>query len=96
MTMYSVYILFSENLQKHYIGYSSDYQSRIVYHNDSARNQIWTKRGIPWKLFHLIGGLTEPQAIATEKHIKKMKSKKYIQNLWAYPEMNEKLKARFG
>ena len=35
------------------------------------------------------------QAQKVERHIKKMKSKTYINNLFKYPEMREKLLKRF-
>ena len=93
--MFSVYILYSEKLSKFYIGYSSDVASRLSYHN-SEGNTIWTKRGIPWELIFEINVLSEAQAIGIEKHIKKMKSRKYIENLRRYPEMVDKLKHRYG
>jgi len=94
--MYSVYILYSTSLDKHYIGYSNNVVSRLAYHNDVNRNAIWTKRGIPWELYFRIDGLSEKQAIMLERHIKKMKSRKYISNLKKYPELVEKVKNKFG
>ena len=35
------------------------------------------------------------QSMKMEKHVKKMKSRKYIQNLKAYPEIFKKLKLKF-
>ncbi len=91
MNDFFVYIIFSEKLNKLYIGYSSDTDERLAYHNESERNKIWTKRGIPWKKFLTIKCDSEKQAINIERHIKKMKSKKYIENLAKYPEMVDKL-----
>lgn len=92
--MFSVYILYSEKLDKFYIGYSANVESRLSYHN-SLKNLNWTKRGQPWQLFFTIDELSEKQATRIEKHLKRMKSKKYINNLCTYPEITEKLKLRF-
>ncbi|WP_221418107.1 GIY-YIG nuclease family protein, partial [Fulvivirga kasyanovii] len=92
--MYSVYILYSEKLSKFYIGYSSNVLSRQDYHNSEA-NVIWTSKGKPWQAYFVISDLSESQAIRIEKHIKKMKSRKYIENLKKYPEIVEKLRARY-
>ena len=93
--MYSVYVLYSLGLTKYYIGYSSQVSNRLNYHNDLDKNVIWTKRGIPWTLFLEINELSEPQAIKIESHLKKMKSKRYLENLKRYPEMVAKLKERY-
>jgi len=50
-------------------------------------NNSFTSRGIPWKLASNIICQSSSQAYKIEKHIKAMHSKKYIQNLCAYPEM---------
>ena len=92
--MYSVYILHSERLNKFYIGYSSDPNQRLCFHN-SAINHIWTKGGQPWELYFTIDSLHYQQAIRIEKHLKKMKSSRYLRNLLAYPELSETLKKRF-
>ena len=46
--MFLVYILFSENYNKHYTGYTSDLQNRLLSHNRFGRG--WTSKYRPWKL----------------------------------------------
>ena len=94
--MYSVYILYSQKLDKFYTGYSNDFANRLSFHNDLDRNGIWTRKGIPWVEYFKITNLTEKQARGIESYIKRMKSKKYIENLASYPEMIEPLKVRYG
>lgn len=48
-----------------------------------------------WELFFRIENLEIGVAKKIEAHIKRMKSKIYIQNLTKYPEMVEKLVARY-
>lgn len=49
-----------------------------------------------WELYLSIDELTYQQARLIEIHIKKMKSKTYIQNLAKYPEIIERLKVKFS
>ena len=81
-----VYIIYSEKLHKFYIGQTSDFEKRLDQHNDINSSYI-TKPGRPWVVFLLIPVASIGQAIKVEKHIKKMKSKVYIQNLKKYPDM---------
>jgi putative endonuclease len=94
--MYSVYILYSGKLERYYIG-STDLepQERLFEHNSKRNNNSFTTRGIPWELFFVLFCNSRLQARQIELHIKKMKSRKYIQNLKKYPEMQEKLLVRY-
>ena len=46
--MFNVYIIKSEKLNTYYVGYTSDLEKRICYHNYGKNKS--TKNGIPWKL----------------------------------------------
>jgi putative endonuclease len=48
-----------------------------------------------WVLFLSIDDLDYAQARSIELHIKKMKSKIYLQNLLHHPEMVERLKEKY-
>jgi putative endonuclease len=86
-----VYILKSLKTNTFYIGETYDIDQRLLYHNDPILNQNSTKKGIPWEQFLILK--VENRAIARriEEHIKRMKSRKYIENLKQYPEMQTKL-----
>ena len=90
--MYCVYILHSNSLDSYYIGETVDIEKRIKEHNTNFYNKSFTTKAKDWKLFLLIDCKDRVQARKVETHIKKMKSKKYIQNLVKYPEIIEKLK----
>jgi len=92
---FSVYILFSNKLNKFYVGTSNDVNNRILEHNNIKYPNAFTEKGIPWELFLAIDNLSSEQAFALEKHIKKMKSKNYIINLKKFPELVEKLRYKF-
>jgi len=77
--MYYTYILYSDSLDKYYVGYTSDINSRLDHHNRAASR--YTKRGIPWKLMYYEVYSSKHDAIKREQEIKKMKSRKYIEQL---------------
>ncbi len=92
------YILFSKILDRFYIG------SSILYPADRLEKHItqyygatkFTAKADDWELFIIINCKTIVQAQNIEKHIKRMKSSKYIRNLLTYPEIIEKLKNRYS
>ena len=90
---YEVYILFSKTLNRYYIGSSSDLKLRLDFHAVSPGSK-YTGKARDWEVFLQFFCQDKKQAFAVEKHIKAMKSKKYIENLKKYPEMVEKLKIR--
>ncbi len=90
-----VYILCSQKLNRYYIGSCLDLEKRIAEHQNKSIKNSFTSKSIDWKLFFLIDNLEYKQAREIEGHIKKMKSKKYIEDLKKYPEMCERLIARF-
>jgi len=76
---YSVYIIYSESLDKYYIGSCQDFGNRLLLHN-SGRNKS-TKGGISWVLKYEEKYATNQEARKREAAIKKMKSRKYIEQL---------------
>ncbi|MBO3699287.1 GIY-YIG nuclease family protein [Roseivirga sp. E12] len=96
MPQYSVYILFSPSINRFYIGYTSDFEGRFRFHNDLLRNHIWTKRGQPWERHLLTEELSKSQALRIERHIKGMKSRKYIQKLAQSKTSIIQLKRKFA
>ncbi len=89
--MHYVYILYSEKINKYYIGETHNIQLRIQRHDSEYYDNKWTAKGKPWKLFHQIDCQSKSQALKIERHIKRMKSRKYIENLVKYPEITKKL-----
>ena len=75
------YILFSEKLNKFYVGACSDLKRRLYEHN--IGHSKFTSKGIPWilKYFETFDSLVE--AKKRESAIKKMKSRKYVESLIA-------------
>ena len=90
------YILYSKSINRYYIGYTSDIEERIRLHtNGHFGKKSFTYRVSDWEIFLIIQCESIEQAVFIESRIKKMKSKKYIENLKKYPEMIEKILKEF-
>jgi len=93
--MATVYILYSKTLDKYYIGSCADLDQRLEEHTNKVFPDSFTRTVSDWELFYFLGGLEYKQARCIESHIKKMKSKKYIENLKIFVEISLKLKVKF-
>ena len=93
--MYTVYILYSEKLDRFYIGATNDLEKRMSFHFTAASNKF-TGKAEDWVVFFELGCENKFQALAIERHLKRMKSKVYVQNLKKYPEISVSLLARFS
>ena len=73
------YILYSEKLNKYYIGACAKIERRLYEHN--IGHSKFTSIGTPWKIIYREEYPTLADAIKREKQIKSMKSRKYIDDL---------------
>ncbi len=95
--MASCYILYSERIDSYYIGSTTEsISTRLARHNDLYYPDKWTSKGVPWVLYLSIECQSIKHASSIESHIKRMKSRKYIENLKRYPEMMNKLIHRYS
>ena len=79
--MFYIYILYSAAADKYYIGYTNDYERRLIEHNTKPFN-TYTSRHRPWKLVAVFTcSEKEADAIKIERFIKKQKSRKLIEQL---------------
>ncbi len=77
--MYCTYIVYSTSVDHYYVGYTHDLHKRLEKHNSGHSRS--TKSGIPWKIVYYEEYQTKHEAMARERQIKKMKSRKYIEML---------------
>ena len=77
--MYTVYILYSEKLDKYYIGYSSDVETRLRKHNNVSKG--FTNTGRPWILIYTEDFKDKTSATAREKQIKNWINRLRIEDL---------------
>ncbi len=90
-----VYILYSEKIDKHYIGSCLDLESRIVEHNKHVYPGSFTTQSDDWVLYFSLSTASEKTARDIEKHIKRMKSRKYLLDLKRYPAIVKKLLMKY-
>jgi putative endonuclease len=79
METYSVYILYSESLDRYYTGHTKDVMERLNQHN--AGRTPSTKSGRPWIIAYTESFGNKASASAREAEIKRMKSRSYIESL---------------
>ncbi len=89
--MAHVYILYSNTINRFYIGSCLDLNERIEDHLKCKYKSAYTAQVTDWQLFLSIDNLEYEVARKIELHIKKMKSRQYIENLKKYPSIIEKL-----
>ena len=81
MLTYYIYILFSESLNKYYIGYSQNPWNRLIQHLENS-SEKFTAKANDWKLKAVFEvSIIEAEAIRMERFIKKQKSRKLIEQL---------------
>ncbi len=79
--VFYIYILQSKKFDKFYIGFTSDYNERLLQHNTQDKN-TFTAKYRPWVLkavFYV--GQDRGKAMMMEKYIKKQKSKTLLKKL---------------
>jgi len=77
--MFYLYIIQSIKDGSYYIGSTESIVKRLNEHNFG--NTRYTKNKRPWKLVYQDEYMTRSEAVIREKYLKRMKSKKYIENL---------------
>jgi len=73
------YILYSEKLNKYYVGSTTDITRRLEDHNRGKEK--FTSTGLPWTLIYKELFEELKQARQRELYIKKMKIRKYLETL---------------
>ena len=74
-----VYIIFSDTINKFYVGSTQDLNQRIYQHN--TKKGKFTDKGIPWKLIHAIEVLDRSTAVQLEKKIKKRGARRFLNDI---------------
>ncbi|MBS1653459.1 MAG: GIY-YIG nuclease family protein [Bacteroidetes bacterium] len=82
MPAFSVYIIYSTQLDRYYVGYTSDLRKRSDEHNTGVSS--YTSKANDWVLKHSEEFPSRELAMKKEKEIKAKKSRKYIEYI-IYP-----------
>ena len=84
-------------LNRYYVGFTTvDIHLRLSRHIQNYYKNKYTARANDWEIYIEIECVSIEQARNIEAHIKKMKSKTYIENLKKYPEIIQKLLVRYS
>ena len=75
--LFSVYILYSQKLDRYYVGYTESLAKRLSEHNSGMSS--FTSKASDWELKYSESFETRDQAHTRELEIKKKKSRKYIE-----------------
>jgi putative endonuclease len=78
--MFFVYILFSQSLNKYYIGFTSDLKDRLRKHNSNHKGFTGTRSD--WIVKYTEKFETKIEALNREKQIKNWKSRLMIEKLF--------------
>jgi len=74
--MLIVYILYSESLQKYYVGQTQNIENRLIEHNAGETKSLRT--GIPWSLVWQTIVSTRQESMAFEKKIKNIGARRFL------------------
>jgi putative endonuclease len=77
--LYIVYVLYADRFDKHYTGFRSNLDDRMLSHNFLGHD--WTKRYRPWKLIFTKEFETKKEAMEFEKWLKTGKGRDFIKTL---------------
>ena len=85
--MFYVYIIYSPDFDRYYVGHTYDVQKRLFQHNNDPRTNKHTSKFRPWKIAKSFPvNETRGDAMKIEYYIKRMKSRKVIVKLIDNPE----------
>jgi putative endonuclease len=77
--MYYVYGLYSPEYKKIYVGFTSDLDQRLFFHNNQLKNS-YTSKFRPWILIYSEEVLDKTSAMKREKQLKSAKGRLFIKS----------------
>ena len=75
--MFTVYVLYSKDYNKIYIGFTSDLEQRLRSHNELGKKG-WTIKFRPWQLIHTEVFQLKSDAMKREKELKTATGRNFI------------------
>jgi putative endonuclease len=92
---YTVYILFSQKLNRYYVVQTQNFEERIKYHLLNEFSGSFTTKADDWQVYFTIPCESRIQVLQIESHIKRLKSKNYIGNLRKHDSIVIRLKEMY-
>ncbi|MCX6812282.1 MAG: GIY-YIG nuclease family protein [Candidatus Berkelbacteria bacterium] len=74
-----IYILFSKNYQKTYVGVTNNLANRLIQHNKGCN--AYTKKYKPWKIIYTEEFETENEVLNRERYLKSHAGRKFIKSI---------------
>ncbi len=78
--MFTVYVLYSENFNKIYIGFTSNLEQRLLSHNRLGKKG-WTIKFRPWTLIYTEEFDEKKDAMHREKELKSSRGRDWIRKV---------------
>jgi putative endonuclease len=75
--MFTVYALYSRSFDKIYVGYTHNFEERLIDHNSRAKKGF-TVRFRPWILVYSETFNNKPDALKREKELKSFQGRKFV------------------
>jgi putative endonuclease len=79
--MHYLYIIYSERIDRYYIGETMDLHRRLIEHNTGVFKGCFTRRSADWSYALTIGFSNKSKAQQAERFVKRMNSRKFTENL---------------
>ena len=80
LQVFTTYVLFSEKFKKHYTGYTSNLEARLISHNELG-SKDWATRYRPWKLIYFCEFNSISEATRHEKWLKSGVGREFIASI---------------
>ncbi len=77
--MFKLYILYSKQIDKYYVGHTANIELRLQRHNEGSTR--FTSQTNDWIIVYTETYNTKGEAMKRENEIKRKKSRKYIEGL---------------
>ena len=78
--MFTVYVLYSKDFDKIYVGFTSDLEQRILSHNELGKKG-WTIKFRPWQLIYKEEYPEKSNAMKREKQLKTATGRNFIRSI---------------
>ena len=78
--MFYVYVLYSIEYDKIYIGFTANTEARLNHHNH-PKNHGWTSKYKPWKMIYREEYSTKKEAMTREKQLKTAQGRQFIKSM---------------
>ncbi|MCX6317338.1 MAG: GIY-YIG nuclease family protein [Bacteroidetes bacterium] len=76
---FTVYVLYSSSADKHYTGFTTNLEQRLISHNQLGKG--WTARFRPWQVIYKKILPTKTEAMQHEKWLKSGAGRDFIQQI---------------